>query len=145
MTPKTVLALATCLVAFALVGCGDNGTGSIVSPEDPIVADTVPPAVPTDMVVHALTRTVEVSWSENSEPDLAGYVLQRSFDGGSSWETLGGSLLTTASYTDARDYSALYRVAATDLSSNQSAFSNQEGYWVPTPKSKYNQKPAEQG
>jgi hypothetical protein len=140
MTPKTVLILMTSLAAFALYGCGDDSS-SIAGPGTTAV-DTVPPAVPTNVEVHALTSSVNLSWAENSEPDLAGYVLQRSLDDGASWETIGTALLTSASYTDTKNRAAQYRVAATDLSSNQSAFSTEVGYRSPNPKPKYQSLPA---
>ena len=78
MTPKRTL-IWTWALAFvlALTGCGDSD-----STTQPI--DTVPPATPANLAVTGSTDGIFLSWDENSEPDLAGYVLQISLDRGRS-------------------------------------------------------------
>jgi hypothetical protein len=127
MTPKTVLALITCFAAFALVGCGDNGSSTILAP----TVDTVPPAVPTGVGVDQTLTAVMIDWDANSEPDLAGYVLERSLDMGATWQTLGSAVLTSNSYADYKYPHADYRVAAIDQSENQSAYSAQVAFSLP--------------
>ena len=144
MTPKTVLTLiaSLSLAAVVLVGCGDDSS-TVISPGPAV--DTVPPASPTGVRVNTTVTTVELSWTANAEPDLAGYTLQRSFDGGETWHALSTSLLATNSYSDYKNQTAEYRVAAEDLASNQSAYSAQVGYRLATPKPKYASSAAQPG
>ncbi|MBZ0268113.1 fibronectin type III domain-containing protein [bacterium] len=127
MTPKTVLALISSIAAIALVGCGDNGSSNILTP----TVDTVPPATPTGVSVDQTVTNVLISWDANSEPDLAGYVLERSLDNGTTWETLGSAALTTNDYSDYKYPHADYRVAAMDDSQNQSAYSSEVSFSLP--------------
>jgi hypothetical protein len=122
-------ALALLLGGFALAGCGDNGSAS--SPEEP-VPDTIPPAVPVHVRFDASEPgALYVFWQENSEPDLAGYVLQRSLDDGQSWVIVADTLLSVASYRDTFRNRVDYRVAAVDLSQNQSGFSAKVTFLAP--------------
>ncbi|MFN2608241.1 MAG: hypothetical protein ABR511_10195 [Acidimicrobiales bacterium] len=66
----------------------------------------VPPAPPADVKATVNPdRTVTVSWSRNTEPDLVGYQVQRRPVGGSSFTAVSGAIAqpasgTTLSYTD---------------------------------------------
>jgi hypothetical protein len=135
MTPSAVRFLGVLPVVFALAlaGCGD-GSDSTTDPggnQQPV--DTVPPAVPVNLQVSAnlqiVPATIQVVWDENSEPDLAGYVLQRSLDRGATWANLNTSPLLAADYLDVYHSRADYRVAAVDLSDNESAYSTPRA-WV---------------
>lgn len=144
MTPKTVLIALTMLASFLLVGCGEDSS-SAIAPTELETVDTVPPATPTGVHVYAFDTNVELVWSENAEPDLAGYILERSIDKGVTWAAVGTDLLTSAAFTDVRLESASYRVSATDLSENQSAFSSNVGYTTRHPKPGFPEKPVEPG
>ncbi|HMB69829.1 MAG TPA: fibronectin type III domain-containing protein [bacterium] len=136
MTPSAVRFFGVLPVAFALAlgGCGDDSDSSF-NP-GPTTVDTVAPAVPVNVQATATLgggpASIQVEWDGNSEPDLAGYVLQRSLDRGATWTTLTVTPLATASYDDVYYSRADYRVAAVDFSDNESAFST-PGAWIYIP------------
>lgn len=123
MTSKTVLMILISLTSFALMGCGDND--STTAPT--LVVDTVAPAVPAGVTIAAYSDHVDITWDENAEPDLAGYVLERSFDR-ESWTQMASGLLVSSQYVDSKYNEASYRVAAQDASANVSAYSGSHGY-----------------
>jgi hypothetical protein len=136
MTPSAVRLLAVLPVAFALAlgGCGDDINSAFNPPGS---VDTVAPAVPVNLQVSANLSggpaSIQVQWDENAEPDLAGYVLQRSLDRGATWTTLTVTPLTAANYQDLYYSRADYRVAAVDFSDNESAFSSPRA-WIYIPR-----------
>jgi hypothetical protein len=109
------------------------------SDSDPLVvtpADTFPPATPQGVVAAVITNpnaaaatTVEVdlSWSLNTESDLAGYRVYRSEQQEGQGELVTPELLLSPAYRDtsvAASHQYWYRVTAVDRSGNES---------VPTP------------
>lgn len=89
--------------------------------------DTTPPATPTGLNATARDGAVSLSWTANTEVDLAGYqVYRQNADG--TWPTtpLNSTLLGGSSYTDApltNGTSYTYRVTAVDKANNESAAS----------------------
>ncbi|MGQ0720007.1 MAG: hypothetical protein ACT4PE_00395 [Candidatus Eiseniibacteriota bacterium] len=133
MNPQNVRSPFACaLIAAAVVlgGCGDD-SGTTPNPDDQI--DTTPPAVPVNLAVAGSPQAanITVAWDDNAEADLAGYVLERSLDRGATWTAVTVSPLSDASYEDSYYPRADYRVAAVDLSDNQSAFSGARA-WIYT-------------
>jgi hypothetical protein len=119
MIPTTIRHLIRVLPvvsALALAGCGNDG--------DPLFdeGDTTPPAAPANLAIARTDDALMVSWDANSEPDLAGYVLQRSLDSGESWSAVSDTTLAVTSVQDDYRSRADYRVAAIDVSLNQSAY-----------------------
>jgi fibronectin type 3 domain-containing protein len=92
-------------------------------PPDP--SDTVAPAAPTGVAATVGTNSVSVNWAANTEPDLAGYHVERATNAAGPWTRLTGTTpLTATSYTDGTppvDPSVHYRVLAVDTSANISA------------------------
>jgi hypothetical protein len=77
--------------------------------------DAFPPATPVDLRALAAEGSVELSWSSNSEPDLAGYRVLR--DGSAIHE----GLLESANFSDqpiAAGQTVLYQVTAVDRAGN---------------------------
>jgi len=102
----------------------DSGQ-AVVTPKD-----TFPPAAPQDLVVAAQpgpapgTAVVELSWSINLEPDLAGYRVYRNNQQGSRGTLLTPDLLRSPSYRDTSvevGQHYWYTVTAVDRSGNESA------------------------
>jgi hypothetical protein len=102
----------------------DDSTPAIVTPRD-----TFPPAAPQNLVVAEIPGengavSVDLSWSINSENDLAGYRIYRSEQQGERGHSLQAELLLSPSY---RDVSAQpghlywYVATAVDRAGNESA------------------------
>src|SRR5215216_6221036 len=94
------------------------------------IPDITPPAAPTNLAASALGQTVNLAWTPNSEPDLAGYNVYRSTSPSVplTGPVNGGTLVANASYTDSGlSYGTpyYYVVTAVDTSNNQSAASNE--------------------
>lgn len=128
--------------ALALAGCGDDGTTTVEPPSETI--DTTAPNAPTGLGVDPVETTLLVEWEANSEPDLAGYVLERSLDRGVTWTAVSETMLTDESYTDTYHSRADYRVSAVDSADNQSAASAVATYVASTDGNKYPEDPAGQ-
>lgn len=102
--------------------------GSVAESEDSQTAeitprDVFPPAVPHGLSAVYTTDAVELIWTANSEPDLAGYNVYRREDGGAAQKInqkiLGTPIVRDTAVTAGRKYS--YRVTALDLAGNESA------------------------
>jgi hypothetical protein len=84
--------------------------------------DTFPPAAPTGLTAVYTTKAVELVWTANSEPDLAGYNVYRR-EGSATVEKLNADLLRTPIFRDtaaAAGHTYSYRVTALDFSNNES-------------------------
>lgn len=113
--------------ALLLAGCSDDAGTPFQNEE----LDTTPPATPSGLTVSATQTTLVVEWADNSEADLAGYVLEKSEDRGNRWSTIGG-LLVSSSFEDVYASRADYRVRAKDFTGNESANSPAITYIGPT-------------
>src|SRR5215216_64077 len=94
------------------------------------IPDTTPPAAPTNLGASALGQTVNLTWTPNSEPDLAGYNVYRSTSPSVPLTSAmnGATLVASPSYTDSGlSYGTpyYYVVTAVDTSNNQSAAPNE--------------------
>ncbi len=91
-------------------------------------ADTVPPARPTGLVANGAGNGVQLTWSANTDVDLAGYRVYRSDAAAGTYLPLNsGALVTDASFLDSANQAGehwYYKVAAVDLSANESAMSD---------------------
>jgi hypothetical protein len=122
MTPRRLLRIVAAPAVAALVaaGCGQTSDTEV---------DTTPPNAPSSLALDPDESSLTISWADNSEVDLAGYVLERSDDRGQTWAPVSGDPLTESSYVDTLHGRADYRVAAVDLSDNQSAYS-ETATWI---------------
>ena len=76
MSKRSSILLALPLVLF-VAGCGSD------SPTGVNVVDTVPPVAVLELEAATVTTTsVQLVWTENTEPDLAGYRVYRSVANG---------------------------------------------------------------
>jgi fibronectin type 3 domain-containing protein len=106
------------LVALALAAAFIAGCGSSSSPSAPV--DTVAPAAVLDVEAQFVQGVIEVTWAAGSEPDLVGYRVYRSVNGGvptlagvapsTTWED--ASVVTRTSYR--------YEITAVDQAGNES-------------------------
>jgi hypothetical protein len=99
-----------------------DGSPEVPGPASNIAAltprDVFPPATPVDLRALAVEGGVELSWSSNSEPDLAGYHVLK--DGSPVHE----GLLDSANFSDqplSPGQTVVYQVIAVDRSGNASS------------------------
>ena len=105
----------------AVVHGGDSTARTPESNRVEIAAiDRFPPAAPQNLRAIAVPGAVELAWSPNTEPDLAGYTLYRS-DGG-AFVRLNSELLLLPLYRDSTTRAGgeyRYVVKATDRAGNE--------------------------
>jgi len=83
--------------------------------------DKFPPAAPAGLRVTAAPNTIELSWDANAEPDLSGYRIYRSTDGG-PFERIA-EISTLPTYSDKaveRGKTYRYAITAFDQAGNES-------------------------
>jgi hypothetical protein len=104
--------------------------------------DIFPPVAPQDVEAVAVATTkespasVELTWTINTEPDLAGYNVYRSEDAQTPGQKLNSELLLVPTFRDmsvAPGKSYFYRVRAVDQSGNESPLSSPVEAQVPGP------------
>ena len=109
---------------------GNEGAGSLQASAAPV--DNGPPAAPTNF--SAADRAgdqggaINLSWSANADPDLAGYRLSRATIAGGPYTPVGAGLLTGTSVVDSglsNGTTYYYVLRAVDASGNESANSNE--------------------
>ena len=100
-----------------------NALNSLV-PEGP--PDSTPPEAPTGLVTTGGHQKVDLSWSDNVEPDLANYRVYRAPVSGGAYTLV--ATVTAASYSDtglANGNPYFYVLTATDTAGNESANSTE--------------------
>lgn len=108
-------------VALVVIGCSSNSS----SPVDPDPGeDLTPPASPSSLWAQAVGSRVNLTWRQNTESDMGGYIIYRMVDS-MTWEACSAS--DSARYSDTVESEGLhiarYRVSAVDRSGNESAYS----------------------
>ena len=104
-----------------------NSVGNVgnSAPSTFIVRDLTPPAAPTGLsVVERLSTGLRLDWSDNTEPDRAGYDVYRSSSAAGPFTKLNPALLTTSAFLDTTAQPgaiAYYEVRALDTNTNASA------------------------
>ena len=97
---------------------GEASAGTEVTPRD-----IFPPAAPTRLTAVYTTQVIELVWTANSEPDLAGYNVYRREASGPvqkmNQEPLRTPIFRDRSVVEGRQY--FYHVTALDLVNNESA------------------------
>jgi hypothetical protein len=100
----------------------DKAESEISAPVSITPKDVFPPAVPSGLNVVAGIGTVELAWDRDTEPDLRGYRVYRSVDGGEFQRIV--DLIDVPAYSD-HDIKAgkryRYAVTAVDQAGNESA------------------------
>jgi len=88
---------------------------------------TTPPAAPTALLAMSGDGSVTLDWADNPELDLAGYTVYRSITSGSGYTSVASDL-GSSTYTDNTVINGTvyyYVTTASDISSNESAFSSE--------------------
>jgi hypothetical protein len=132
-------------IVMAPAGQQPTSVPGMESPPVTVVAhDVFPPAVPSGVqaVFTALgsQRFIDLTWTPNTEPDLAGYNVYRREQSGAAAETAGppakinGELLKTPTFrygNVAPGHTYWYSVSAVDVRGNESARSSETSETVP--------------
>lgn len=85
--------------------------------------DVTPPAAPSGLSATAGNGTVALDWANNTEADLAGYVVHRATSAAGPFTAQNATLLLASAYADsavANGTTYYYRVTAVDTSGNES-------------------------
>ena len=88
------------------------------------LSDTTPPATPKGLNATSADKQVILTWTNNSETDLAGYNVYRCASAAGTYTKLNASLLTNATYTDTgltNGTTYYYEITALDTAGNESA------------------------
>lgn len=124
MIKKSILVIIMITTAIYMIGC------SSLPHSNPLEsADLTAPSVPSGLAATKRNGQVSLSWTANSEGDLAGYNV---YSDSTSWSDyycvkVNSSLVTANSYTDtpSNSYSTwLYKITAVDTSGNESSKSS---------------------
>ena len=106
---------------YSVVAVKNSAESLPSSPESITPKDIFPPSVPAAITGLATPVSIEISWQRSPEPDLKGYFIYRSVDGGPY--TRQGDLLTLPDYSDHNvEHGKTYRyqVSAIDQNGNES-------------------------
>lgn len=93
--------------------------------------DVFPPAVPANLAVvaDAQAKAMDLSWTPDSDADIAGYVVyRRDVTTGGAMERIAPKVVVPPSYSDAKvvpGHKYAYAVSAVDLDGNESAKSGE--------------------
>ncbi|HEY3311515.1 MAG TPA: LamG-like jellyroll fold domain-containing protein [Anaerolineales bacterium] len=115
---------------YAVTAVDTSANESVASTEADAtpVGDITPPAAPTGLAATAGNRLVNLTWTANGEPDLAGYNLYRSATSGGPYTKVNSPLITGTSYSDTnlvKDTPYYYVLSAVDTSTNVSGYSGE--------------------
>ncbi|MBN1455532.1 MAG: hypothetical protein JW945_04705, partial [Methanomicrobia archaeon] len=109
-------------------------TVTVANIPDP--SDTDPPSAPNGLTVSLVETgtALNLTWTPNSEPDLAGYTIYRSYVSGGPYTKLNGDPILNAAYLDNGIYTTglngariyYYVVSAVDVNQLESIFSDEE-------------------
>lgn len=106
----------------AVLKTGESAAESAVSaPVSITPVDRFPPSAPAGLTALAATASIELTWDQNSEPDLGGYFVYRATAGG-AWER-AGRRLDGPSFSDRNVQPGVryrYAVSAVDQLGNES-------------------------
>ena len=93
--------------------------------------DTFPPAAPTGLHAIPASGSIELSWENNTESDLAGYRIYRAVPGG-NWERIAATGIPGFSDRNVeKGKTYRYAVSAVDQAGNESTRSSETGAALP--------------
>ena len=90
--------------------------------------ERVTPAQVQGLTAQANAASVTLSWTANTDSDLAGYMVMRAEKGSDEWNTVG-RMVTTNSFTDntcRQGVTYIYKVKAVDTAQNRSILASEE-------------------
>lgn len=96
--------------------------------------ERVTPAQVQGLTAQANAASVTLSWTANTDSDLAGYMVMRAEKGSNEWNTVG-RMVTTNTFTDntcRQGVTYIYKVKAVDTAQNRSILASEEVEATPT-------------
>lgn len=96
--------------------------------------ERIAPAKPSGLSAETHSASVTLSWTANTESDLAGYLVLRAEKGTDDWNTIG-RMVPTTTFTDntcRQGVTYLYKVKAVDKAQNRSRQASDEVEATPT-------------
>jgi fibronectin type 3 domain-containing protein len=99
------------------------GQESTPAPATVVSLDFTPPAQPAGFTATGVGTGIQLNWTANTEPDVAGYNLLRSSSATGTFTKINTALLTGTSYLDTTTtpgFTAYYQLVAVDTSGNAS-------------------------
>lgn len=116
--------------AYYIVATVDNfGTEYRSLPEFAQIEDAEPPAIPVDLSVReSSTNQYELSWTENTEVDLEGYLLYTQYAGSENYVMISNDILESNTYIynyppDLVTDEICFKISAIDQRGNESEMS----------------------
>lgn len=110
--------------------------GPVSQPLTVNVVDIFPPAIPQELAAVYVPEqhSIDLSWQPDTEPDLAGYIVYQSMDGGDWMRISGPAPVNGPAYRDAtvnRGHSYRYAVSAVDQTGHESKRSSEASESTP--------------
>jgi WD40 repeat protein len=107
---------------YRVTAVDTSGNESTPATASALRPDTTPPAAPTGLTATAAATGIALSWTANTEPDLAGYRVYRAASATGPFTQINAGALATPAYEDtlAPSGTSYYQVAAVDFSGNVS-------------------------
>ena len=102
--------------------------GTLTNGPEWVTTDLTPPAAPTGLSATGGSGLVNLAWTANSEPDLAGYNLYRSITLGGPYTKVNAAVITGTTYSNtglANGTPYYYILRAVDTSTNESGNSSE--------------------
>jgi hypothetical protein len=136
---RTYLYWATTVTRITLEGQSVEVEGEDSPPVEVFIHDVFPPAAPAEVQAVAASgggqSAIDLTWTLNSEADLAGYNVYRREEGGRP-EKINAELVKTPAFRDPNvtpGHTYFYSVSAVDLRANESGRSEETSEAVPQP------------
>ena len=127
-TTTTTAAPTTTTTTTSTTTTSTSTTTTTTTSTTTTTLDTTAPAAPSGLSATPTGNAkMSLSWSANSESDLAGYNVYRSTSSGGTYSKINSSTITTTSYEDSGLSSATtyyYKIKAVDTADNESEYSD---------------------
>jgi pectin methylesterase-like acyl-CoA thioesterase len=126
-TAKDVAVQARSTFYYAVSAVDASGNASALSTVKSVTTtDTKKPDTPSSLKATSSAAGVALNWSDNDEPDLAGYTVARRTSSSGPWTTVAAGI-PASQFTDATAPSgtkSYYRVTAVDRAGNVSSYAS---------------------
>ena len=134
---KTYMYRAERILEAELAGHAVTISGLPAGPITVVARDVFPPATPTGLVAVTVPEehAIDLSWTADQEPDLAGYIVYRRDAGLGAFQRISAAIVAAASFRDSAAVTGhrySYAVSAIDQDGNESEKSSEVEEVLPT-------------